>query len=465
MIQFSKIRWKNLLSTGNLFNEVILDKSPTTLISGENGAGKTTLLDALTFVLYGKPYRGVNLQQLVNSINAKDCVVEIEFSSNGNSYKIVRGLAPRIFSMEMNGVPVEHTATVKDYQTILETQVLRMNYKTFCQVVILGSTNYIPFMRLAAGDRRNIVENLLDIDVFSKMNDLLKSRLQTAKETLRSVEVDISTLELKQEHKRDLIRKIEEKSDSQLESYQTQEDSEQKTMDALLEQRNGLQREIIELSKSILTLEKDREVITQTSALRRQMSSGIKKAQEDMSFYTDHTDCPVCHQDIPQDFRDDMVGKKQIRMDELQTALVKIEEMSESKRKTVEEQTKVAGHIALKEKAVNKIDSQLESGKRYVKQLRELRTKTITERDGIQVEKTALSEIESAHTTKESERKSEVEDIHTMEIATMLLKDSGIKRKIIKKYIPALNKIINKYLISMDFFAQFTLNEDFNEII
>jgi chromosome segregation ATPase len=152
-------------------------------------------------------------------------------------------------------------------------------------------------------------------------------------------------------------------------------------------------------------------------------------------------------------------------MDELQTALVKIEEMSESKRKTVEEQTKVAGHIALKEKAVNKIDSQLESGKRYVKQLRELRTKTITERDGIQVEKTALSEIESAHTTKESERKSEVEDIHTMEIATMLLKDSGIKRKIIKKYIPALNKIINKYLISMDFFAQFTLNEDFNEII
>lgn len=465
MIQFSKIRWKNLLSTGNLFNEVILDKAPTTLISGENGAGKTTLLDALTFVLYGKPYRGVNLQQLVNSINAKDCVVEIEFTSNGNSYKIVRGLAPRIFSMEMNGSPVEHTATVKDYQTILETQVLRMNYKTFCQVVILGSTNYIPFMRLAAGDRRNIVENLLDIDVFSKMNDLLKSRLQAAKETLRSVEVDISTLELKQEHKRDLIRKIEEKSDSQLESYRTQEDAEQQTMDALTEQRNGLQREIIELSKSILTLEKDREVITQTSGLRRQMSSGIKKAQEDMSFYTDHTDCPVCHQDIPQDFRDEMVGKKQSRIDELQTALTKIEEMSESKRKTVEEQTKVAGHIALKEKAVNKIDSQLESGKRYVKQLRELRTKTIAERDGIEIEKTALAEIESAHTTKESERKTEVEDIHTMEIATVLLKDSGIKRKIIKKYIPALNKIINKYLISMDFFAQFTLNEDFNEII
>jgi DNA repair exonuclease SbcCD ATPase subunit len=465
MIQFTKIRWKNLLSTGNTFTEVRLDKSPTTLVCGENGAGKTTLLDAITFVLYGKPYRGVNLPQLVNSINGKDCVVEIEFSANGNSYKVTRGLAPKVFTMELNGKPVEQTANAKDYQAILESQVLKMNYKTFCQVVILGSTNYIPFMRLAAADRRNIVENLLDIDVFSKMNEMLKSRLQDAKESLRGIENEISTLKLKSEHKQDLISKIEQKSDSQLESYRNSEAEEQKALDALLEKKAELQKTVEELAASSAALEAKRDSLNQFNTLKKQMNSGIKKAQEERDFYEKNEDCPVCKHDLPQTFRDEMISKKQTRHAELETALSKLEEMISKEKQSLDklrEDTEAANE---KKTDMTRTESAIASSKKYIKQLRDLQAKTIAERDSIQVERKALAEIHSAQEGKETERRTAVEDIHTMEIATVLLKDSGIKRKIIKKYIPALNKIINKYLVTMDFFAQFTLNEDFVEII
>ena len=219
MITFKTIRWKNLLSTGNVFTEVRLNKTATTLICGENGAGKTTMLDALTFVLYGKPYRNINLPQLVNTINGKDCVVEIEFGVNGSDYKVVRGMAPKLFTISKDGKEIEQTANAKDYQAILETQILKMNYKTFCQVVILGSTNYVPFMRLPAADRRNIVENLLDIDVFSKMNEALKGRLTGAKDALRDADSEIANLKLRIDAKRELVQKIEDKSDSQLQSY------------------------------------------------------------------------------------------------------------------------------------------------------------------------------------------------------------------------------------------------------
>jgi len=465
MIQFTKIRWKNLLSTGNTFTEVRLDKHPTTLICGENGAGKTTLLDALTFVLYGKPYRGVNLPQLVNSINGKDCVVEIEFTVNGNSYKVVRGLAPKVFAMELNGNPVEQTANAKDYQAILETQVLKMNYKTFCQVVILGSTNYIPFMRLSAGDRRGIVENLLDIDVFSKMNDMLKSRLQDAKEELRGIESEIATLKLKSEHKKDLISKIEQKSDSQLESYRNSEQEEQKSLDSLIERKDALQQEMTELVANTAAIEAKRDSLNQYSSLKKQMSSGIKKAQEESTFYQTHEDCPVCKHDLPQEFRDEMIAKKQSRQTELEVALKQLEEMIRKEKESLDALLEQADVVAEKKTEITKTDTAIASSKKYIKQLRDLQAKTVQERDSIQAERIALEAISADQEKKESDRKASVEDIHTMEIATVLLKDSGIKRKIIKKYIPALNKIINKYLVTMDFFAQFTLNEDFVEII
>ena len=465
MITFNKIRWKNLLSTGNYFTEVQLDKHTTTLICGENGAGKTTMLDALTFVLYGKPFRNINLPQIVNSINGKDCVVEIEFTMNGHAYKVVRGIAPKVFTIEKDGKTVEQTANAKDYQAILKGQILKMNYKTFCQVVILGSTNYVPFMRLPAADRRNIVENLLDIDVFSKMNEALKNRISSTKEELRGVESQISTLKLKIEHKADMIAKIEEKSDSQLESYNKSLAEEQTALTALLERKANLQSEIAALAESVASVDKQRDSISQMTALRKQMQSSVKKVQDERSFYEQNEECPVCKHGLPDEFRQDMIGKKDSREIELVTALQKMQTMLEDARTKLDKSTEVLSLIESKKQESHKADSAIASSKKYMKQLQDLSRKTEDEKGSVQTERDGMAALQTEEQDAEAQRKEFVEDLHTMEIATVLLKDSGIKRKIIRKYIPALNKIINKYLISMDFFAQFTLNEDFNEII
>ena len=465
MITFTKIRWKNLLSTGNVFTEVQLDKSPTTLVCGENGAGKTTMLDALTFVLYGKPFRNVNLPQLVNSINGKDCVVEIEFSTNGSKYKVTRGQAPKIFTIQKDGKEIPQTANAKDYQAILEGQILKMNYKTFCQVVILGSTNYVPFMRLPAADRRNIVENLLDIDVFSKMNELLKVRVAETRDAIRDVDSAISTLKMKIEHKQDMIGKIESKSDSQLESYLTNSREEQATLDELIEKKSRLQTDLAEMAVASDALKTQRESVNQLVTLKKQMTAGIKKAQEERQFYAENEDCPVCKHGLPQTFRDDMIVKKQQRQGELEQALVQIDGMITKAKAELEALEDKAEAANTKRNEISTTDSAIASSKKYLKQLQELSDRTRREKDSLQTERDSLKTLQGEEDTAESNKKTLHEDYRNMEIAAVLLKDSGIKRKIIRKYIPALNKIINKYLISMDFFAQFTLNEDFNEII
>ena len=465
MINFRTIKWKNLLSTGNQYNVVQLDKSPTTCVRGINGSGKTTMLDALTFVLFGKPFRNVNINQIVNSINAKDCVVEIEFTIDTSKYKVVRGLAPKIFNIEKDGVPLDQTATVKDYQQILEKHILKMNYKTFCQVVILGSTNYIPFMRLSASDRRNIVESLLDIDVFSKMNDALKIRVLESKEELRRLESFRSGLETKIEYKKDMIQKIEEKSESQFQSYRKQETDEQNTLDGIADKRLAIQQDISGLTLSVEAVDKKKDSLSTLFGLKKQMVNGIKKATEDTAFYHDNTDCPVCQQSINAEFRECEIGKKKVRISELESALQKMTVMIEQTKKELETASSAVTEMQAKVSEFASLNSSAEASKRYIKQLRELQEKTKRELDSLQTERETLLKLQLELDQSDIDKKTAIEASHTMDIASVLLKDSGIKRKIIRKYIPALNKIINKYLTAMDFFAQFTLNEDFVEVI
>ena len=423
------------------------------------------MLDAITFVLFGKPFRNVNITQIVNSINTKDCVVEIEFTINTSKYKVVRGLAPKIFVIEKDGVPIDQTATIKDYQQILEKNILKMNYKTFCQVVILGSTNYIPFMRLVAADRRSIVENLLDIDVFSKMNDALKIRVLESKEELRRLESVRSNLTTKIEYKKDMIQKIEEKSEAQYQSYRKQELSEQETLDGLTEQKASLQEEISGLSAGVEAIDKKKDSLSVLFGLKKQMISGIKKASEDVSFYQDHTDCPVCQQSIDAEFRECEIGKKKSRTSELELALAKMTAMIESTQKELKDVCGVVTDMQVKVNELSSLNSSAEASKRYIKQLREFQDKTKRELASLQIERDTLLKLQRELDQSDVDKKTAVEANHTMDIAAVLLKDSGIKRKIIRKYIPALNTIINKYLTAMDFFAQFTLNEDFAEVI
>ena len=465
MINFRTIKWKNLLSTGNQYNVVQLDKSPTTCVRGIKGSGKTTMLDALPFVLFGKPFRNVNINQIVNSINAKDCVVEIEFTIDTSEYKVVRGLAPKIFNIEKDGVPLDQTATVKDYQQILEKHILKMNYKTFCQVVILGSTNYIPFMRLSASDRRNIVESLLDIDVFSKMNDALKIRVLESKEELRRLESFRSGLETKIEYKKDMIQKIEEKSESQFQSYRKQETDEQNTLDGIADKRLAIQQDISGLTLSVEAVDKKKDSLSTLFGLKKQMVNGIKKATEDTAFYHDNTDCPVCQQSINAEFRECEIGKKKVRISELESALQKMTVMIEQTKKELETASSAVTEMQTKVSEFASLNSSAEASKRYIKQLRELQEKTKRELDSLQTERETLLKLQLELDQSDIDKKTAIEASHTMDIASVLLKDSGIKRKIIRKYIPALNKIINKYLTAMDFFAQFTLNEDFVEVI
>ena len=449
MINFRTIKWKNLLSTGNQYNVVQLDKSPTTCVRGINGSGKTTMLDALTFVLFGKPFRNVNINQIVNSINAKDCVVEIEFTIDTSEYKVVRGLAPKIFNIEKDGVPLDQTATVKDYQQILEKHILKMNYKTFCQVVILGSTNYIPFMRLSASDRRNIVESLLDIDVFSKMNDALKIRVLESKEELRRLESFRSGLETKIEYKKDMIQKIEEKSESQFQSYRKQETDEQNTLDGIADKRLAIQQDISGLTLSVEAVDKKKDSLSTLFGLKKQMVNGIKKATEDTAFYHDNTDCPVCQQSINAEFRECEIGKKKVRISELESALQKMTVMIEQTKKELETASSAVTEMQAKVSEFASLNSSAEASKRYIKQLRELQEKTKRELDSLQTERETLLKLQLELDQSDIDKKTAIEASHTMDIASVLLKDSGIKRKIIRKYIPALNKIINKYLTAI----------------
>jgi DNA repair exonuclease SbcCD ATPase subunit len=462
-IQFKKIRYKNLLSSGNSFTEIKLDKSKTTLISGSNGSGKSTLLDAITFALYGKAFRKINKPQLINTINQKDLIVEIEFNIGSQQYIIRRGLRPNIFEILLNGVLVNQDAAARDYQVYLEQNILKLNYKSFTQIVILGSATYVPFMELPAQGRREIIEDLLDIQVFSTMNTLLKDKAATNKESITENSYQKDLVETRIDSAKDhneSIRKIREKEvDKIKEKMKEHLDTIEKEKAAI----EIIDAEIAELDKECVDKATYKSKNEKAKSLRQELQSNLRNINKELSFYHDNDNCPTCKQGIAHDFKDNVVTEKSKKVNEIETGIdglsAKINEYEASLThiSSIEEQIKVK---ALK-------------GSDHRANIKMSKNALISFKDELNA---AEEDVEAVDTTKLEEYNSTLRDIERRQtqlftqkeviaVTGAMLKDGGIKAKIIKQYVPIMNKLINKYLSAFDLFVEFHLDENFNEVI
>ena len=465
MILFEKIRWKNLLSTGNHYTEVDLNKDSTTLIIGTNGAGKSTILDALCFVLYGKAFRKINKSQLINTTNEKGTLVEIEFSVNQTEWKVERGIKPNIFKIYRNGEELDQKASANDQQKWLEQNVLKMNYKSFTQIVILGSSTFVPFMQLPTSSRREVVEDLLDIKIFSSMNMLIKDKIRSAREEIRVLELRKDSLNDKVEMQKNFIEELENRSYLDIED---KKDKIQKTMEiseGLMNQNVKLNEEMETHQKRLKEFDGSKEKLREYGNLKGKISQKIATCIKDHKFYDDNTVCPTCHQDIEESFRVNRKEDSHNKAKELQKGYeellgaIKTEEMRESTF------TEISGQISSVLNDISKNNTQISGYQRRIKEL-ESEIQTLT---------TQLEDRNSEHQKLETFRESlkdtyeelakKREDISYYDFTYNLLKDGGVKTKIIKKYLPLINKSVNQYLQQMEFYINFKLDEEFNETI
>jgi DNA repair exonuclease SbcCD ATPase subunit len=465
MIIFEKVRWKNFLSTGNAFTEIDLTRSTNTLIVGHNGAGKSTILDALTFGLFGKPFRKINKPQLMNTINNGDCVVEIEFKIGKKQYKVNRGIKPNVFEIYCDGTLVNQDAKAKDYQEHLEKFILKLNYKSFTQVVILGSASFVPFMQLSPADRRAIIEDLLDIQIFSSMNSIVKNRISTIKDEQKTVDYNIKLVDAKislqkqniEDNKKNHLVDIDKK---------TQEIADNNTHLKKVNADVGLiQKHIEQLTHKIADKTAVSSRTTKLITLQSKFEDNVKKLNKEISFYQNNDNCPTCQQAIVSETKNKHVTEKQTKVTEIKSATTKLQEELENVHNRLEEIEKIQKHINAHNSEIVKLNTQVTSinsyNARLLKEIDELKSRTVSTDGDDDKLKVLNSELQGYKDV--AEQLSVDKQYH--EFAATLLKDTGIKTKIIKQYLPVMNKLINKYLTSMDFFVNFNLNESFEETI
>jgi len=465
MIHFKTIRWRNFLSTGNQFTEVELDKHPTTLVIGENGAGKSTILDAICFGLFGKAFRNINKPQLVNSINQKNCVVEIEFRIGRKEYKVIRGMKPGVFEIYQDGNIINQDAAVKDYQKYFEDKILKLNFKSFTQIVILGSASFTPFMQLAQGIRREVIEDILDIQIFSVMNSLLKTRINDMKDKIREIDTQIELGKQKVKLQQDYIKQLEDDQKKRNDDIQAKIDKSKEDIKSLEEESRLLTEQYDLLSNSV---KDDDEISTkraEMASLYKSLQARIKKVESDILFYEEHDSCPTCAQDISTELKTTTIGKHTHKKEEISNAVdslynkmqdleVRANEIIETKQTIVSLQNKITGNNA------NVIAQQ-----NYIKAIQTEAERTIDSENSLDSAKGALKVLaKEVVLTAESKSKLK-EDSYYLDACSSLLKDTGIKTRIIKQYLPVINKLVNKYLTAMDFFVSFELDEAFNETI
>ena len=464
MIHFKYVRWRNFLSTGNNFTEIQLDRSSTTLIIGENGAGKSTILDALCFGLFGKPFRNINKPQLLNSINNGNCEVEVEFNIGKKEIKVVRGIKPNKFEIYINGKMYNQDANARDYQKYLEQQILKLNYQSFTQVVILGSSTFIPFMQLKAKHRREVVEEILDIQIFSLMNLLVKQRMKTISEDIREMDYNIELNREKISLQEKYISEVKQNKDKLIEektllisSNEEEVFSRNSENDKLNQEKDNWLTEIADKEKIVTTMSK-------LNNLKSTLREKHKSHSSVVSFFENNEDCPTCQQHIDEVFKSGMIEDKMVEVNKFSSALEELEDkISEAKNRQ-----SVINDIVEK---IRENEVQVAKNNQSIVQLEKFNATLSTEVAQLADEELSKSDYDKLKRLNKKmkgldEQRSKLREDQTYADAVRnMLQDSGIKTKIIKQYLPVMNKLINTYLTSMEFYVNFTLDENFNETI
>ena len=464
MIIFQTLRYKNFLSTGNKFTEIKLDKTQTTLIVGQNGAGKSTMLDALAFALFGKPHRSINKAQLINSVNKKDCLVEVEFKVGSSDFLVRRGIKPNVFEIWKNGTMLNQSSNAKEYQKILESNILKINHKSFHQVVVLGSSSFVPFMQLVTAHRRAVIEDLLDINVFSKMNQILKEEMTVLKEGIKELNYQIDLNKNKISTQKKYITDVKLLTEQNVASRQT-------AIEAAEDQIKSLTQENIDLSAKVdadqgplekklngLT-EKKQNFLSYSASFKTQIGTIAKEAK----FYEDNESCPTCSQDISSDLRSEKLTSAKTKAKQLSEAMEKLSEESSATEASIRETQDLLSEVRTQQQNIHYNNLEIARLQKQISDIREELDNTV-ETDLKKANDDLNELIETLGTLAENKTASNEEYSYKLAIGEML-KDTGIKTKIIKQYLPVMNQLVNQYLQVLDFFVSFDLDEEFNETI
>jgi DNA repair exonuclease SbcCD ATPase subunit len=462
MITFEKIRWKNFLSTGQQFTEVDLTESPTTLIVGNNGAGKSTILDALCFVLFNKPFRKINKPQLINSVNERELLVEVEFKIGTIDYKIVRGIKPSVFEIYRNNELVDQDAANKDYQKHLEQSILKLNFKSFTQVVILGSSTFVPFMQLPAAHRREVIEDLLDIQIFSQMNGILKERIKDVKDEQRQCEYELELAQQKVDMQVRNIQNLEEVDAKHVEGKQERFVKNENRVMEIGEKIKLIEKDVNAMEPEILQLDVMVEKHEKFKDMKSKLHHKYEQSKKDYDFFVEHKTCPVCTQEIDRDFRVDKQAELNQKCVELHDAQSKILGSITTFSNQVKELRNKASKI---NNMRYEIQSLTKEQLRLLKENTQIMTDVGSDSASLEKEKQELVEMQGLLDNKQKSCSNINKQTDHLKVVAGLLKDGGIKTKIISKFIPVINQRINKYLQSMDFYVNFTLDDNFNEKI
>ena len=465
MITFKKITWQNFLSTGNHPTTVELDKEQTTLIIGSNGAGKSTILDALTFVLYGKSFRKINKAQLINSTNDKACLVEIEFDVNSVNWKIKRGIKPNIFKLYRNDEELDQSHSALDQQKWLEQNVLKMNYKSFTQIVILGSSTFVPFMQLPVASRREVVEDLLDIKIFSSMNDVIKGRIRKIRDEVKTLELKKESLKDKVDMQKDFIDKIEKQSKGDIKERLTKIEKLNDNVQRCFEDSTKQEDLLLDLRKQLADVEDATSRLREFGSIKGKLSSKIQTIVKEHKFFTENTVCPTCEQDIEESFRVNRIDDSQVKAEELRDGYEKLQSAIQKEELRESQFKQLSSEISNTLNGISSFNVQITGFQRQISGL-ESEIQTITSQ--IENRNTEHEKLDTLRTSLDKTYDDLVkhkDDISYHDFIYSLLKDGGVKAKIIKKYLPLINQQVNKYLQKMDFYINFKLDEEFNETV